>query len=321
MQASELDNACGRFTLNERLRLGDLVWLGGRAALPDIYVQIPAYRDRELANTLRSLYRHAASPRKLRVRVMWQHGPDERLPVDVLRLPNLEIDAVPAADSQGCNWARRRLQSCWAGERLTLFLDSHHRFVAGWDRLAVDMLEGLRSQGCAKPLLTAYLPGYDPADPNRRRRHPFKIYPLEREDGVLTRLMSMPIIGWRDLRAPIPADFVSLHFLLADGRFNIDVPMDPSIYFFGDEVHLSLRAFAAGYRLFHPHRVLGWHAYDRSARTPHWADHSDWATRNARSLRKLKRLYRSKKPLGSTDAQRCTVADFERHTGVKLVLQ
>ena len=27
----------------------------------------------------------------------------------------------------------------------------------------------------------------------------------------------------------------------------------------------SLRAFAVGYELFQPHRVIGWHAYDRSS--------------------------------------------------------
>jgi len=46
----------------------------------------------------------------LRVRVVWQHAFDDVLPDDVTGLPNPEVDAVPAADSEGCNWARRRLQ-------------------------------------------------------------------------------------------------------------------------------------------------------------------------------------------------------------------
>ena len=75
---------------------------------------------------------------------------------------------------------------------------------------------------------------------------------------------------------PVPADFASLHFLLADGCFNDDVPFNPAVYFFGDEVLTSVRAFAAGYRLFHPHRVLGWHAYNRETRVTHWADHEGY---------------------------------------------
>lgn len=252
------------------------------------------------------------------MRVLWQHGPGERLPADVIRLPRLEIDAVPAHASEGCNWARHRLQAHWAGERYTLLLDSHHRFVDGWDDLAIGMFEQIAAEGIEKPILTAYLPDYHPEYLARRRRRPYKIYPLEREDGVLMRLTSMPILNWKALRKPIPADFLSLHFILAHGRFNDDIRMDPAIYFFGDEVHTSLRAFAAGYRFFHPHRVIGWHAYDRSARTPHWNDHSDWASRNQRSLASLKRQYGSRAPI---ENGRCTVADYERHIGLKLLMK
>lgn len=267
---------------------------------------------------MRSLYRRAAQPARLRVRVLWQYGPGERLPADVLRLPRLEIDAVPAHASEGCNWARHRLQARWAGERYTLLLDSHHRFVDGWDDLAIGMFEQIAAQGIEQPILTAYLPDYHPEYLARRRRRPYKIYPLEREDGVLMRLTSMPILNWKALRKPIPADFLSLHFILAHGRFNNDIRMDPAIYFFGDEVHTSLRAFAAGYRFFHPHRVIGWHAYDRSARTPHWNDHSDWASRNQRSLASLKLQYGSRTPI---EDGRCTVADYERHIGLKLLMK
>ena len=114
---------------------------------PDLYVQIPAYRDRELVPTLRDLYARASRPGRLRVRVMWQRSADEVLPDDVRALPRLEIDEVSAATSEGCNWARLRLQESWAGERYTLLLDSHHRFVDGWDDLALEMVEQLRAAG------------------------------------------------------------------------------------------------------------------------------------------------------------------------------
>jgi len=287
-----------------------------------VYVQIPAYRDAELAPTLRSLFAKAAHPDRLRVRVLWQHGPHETLPPDVLALPELEIQAVPAAASEGCNWARRLLQAEWRDEPYTLLLDSHHRFVRGWDDLSIGMLEQLRDQGAARPLLTAYLPNYYPGrDPHGRKQRPFKIYPYEREEGVLTRLTSLPIRGWTALDRPVPADFLSLHFVLADGRFNRDVPFDPEIYFFGDEVMTSLRAFAAGYRLFHPHRVVGWHAYDRSSRVPHWADHADWDERNRRSLARMGRIYRSRTPIPGAAPGSPTVADFEEHINLSLVLR
>ncbi len=289
------------------------------ARRPDIYVQIPAYRDAELVPTLRSLYATAAHRQRLRTRVLWQRGPHDVLPPDVLALPGFEVEAVPAARSEGCNWARQRLQSSWNDEPYTLLLDSHHRFVRGWDLLIVGMLEQLRAAGVRRPLLTGYLPSYYPdREPAGRKRRPFKIYPYSREDGVLVRLTSLPIRGWRALAAPIPADFLSLHFILADGRFNNDVPFDPEIYFFGDEVLTSVRAFAAGYELFHPHRVVGWHAYNRDRRVPHWVDHDDWAERHVRSLDRMRRIYRSPVVPGLPQAHR-TVADYEDHINISLV--
>lgn len=155
---------------------------------PDVYVQIPAYRDKELTPTLRSLYARASRPGRLRVRVMWQRDDSDALPADVYGLPNLEIDEVDAGSSEGCNWARRRLQGAWNGERYTLLLDSHHRFVAGWDDLALKMLEDSRGARTPKPALTGYLPGYRPGGGPRRSRLPQRLYPYSRDQGVLTRL-------------------------------------------------------------------------------------------------------------------------------------
>lgn len=283
-----------------------------------VYVQIPAYRDSELAPTLRDLYARAADPSRLHTCVVWQHAPDETLDDDVRALPGLELVDVPAEASEGCNWARRIAQDRWAGEDLTLLLDSHHRFVDGWDALAERMYDSLLCAGVQRPLLTGYLPAYDPdTDPLGRGVAPYKMYPLGRDEGVLTKLTSRPIPWWSTLSAPIPADFLSLHFVLADGAFNRDVTFDRELYFFGDELVLGLRAFASGYDFYHPHRIVGWHAYSRRQRVPHWADHADWYERHREALRWMKQLYAGEHPL---PGQVRDVADYERRIMSKLVL-
>lgn len=284
-----------------------------------IFVQIPAYRDTELAPTLLDLYAKALHPDRLRVCVVWQRGPAERLPQSVRRLPNLELIEVPHQQSRGCNWARRVSQRRWRGEPYTLLLDSHQRFVARWDALAVEMYRCLRAAGVRKPLITAYLPSYDPArEPGGRKRRPYKIYPLAREHGILCRLTSHPIPFWTTLAGPVEADFVSLHFLFAAGGFNRDVPFDPDIYFFGDEVLTGVRAFLAGYDLFHPHVVIGWHCYDRASRVPHWDDHASWRHQNARSLRKIRRLLQGTGDQPRRSGAR-TLEDYEARLMLKLV--
>jgi Glycosyltransferase (GlcNAc) len=257
-----------------------------------IFIQVPAYRDRELPATIEDLMRTAQHPERLRVAIAWQHGREEECQEPTLRRwRNVELTKIPAEESLGCNWARRLLQQDWDGEKYTLFLDSHHRFVPGWDVQAVGMLEKLRVSA-VRPILTGYLPAYDPDnDPAGRQLKPFRIEVLERHEGMLFRLTGAKIPGWRNLTSPVPAKFASLHFLLADGSFNRDVIFDPGIYFFADEIAIALRAYTSGYDLFHPHRILGWHLYNRLTRITHWSDHTGWREQNESSCRRLRALY------------------------------
>jgi hypothetical protein len=283
-------------------------------------VQIPAYRDSELGTTLRDLYGKAEHPRRLRTSVVWQRGPDDTISADVRSLPNLEITEVAFEESRGCNWARSILQKGWRGEPFTLLLDSHHRFVRGWDTAVLDMYRQLESTATTKPLLTAYLPSYDPSrEPGARKKRPYKIYPAEREQGILTRLTSYPLPYWTRLTRPVVADYVSLHFVFTKGEFNTAVPFDPDIYFFGDEVVTGLRAYMAGYDLFHPHRIVGWHCYDRASRVGHWEDHDGWFQQHEESLRKMRRLLLGKEQRWGLPHAERTVSDYEEHIMLTLV--
>ncbi len=295
---------------------------GAQTAAPrSIFVQVPAYRDRELPKTLLSLYRRAREPEALRVVVLWQASPEERLPDHVRSLPRLTVIRHPYTESRGPNWARARIQDHLADEPYTLYLDSHHRFVPGWDGQARAMLEHLEARGVSKPVLTAYLPGYVPGRGSRGRlREPYKIYPMQRAGGLLTRLTSYPIPDWRRLTAPVTAEFLSLHFVFARSAFTREVPTDPGVYFFGDEVALGLRAYTHGWDLFHPHRVLGWHAYDRASRQPHWDHHSDWAVRNEASIRRLRQLYTAAPEMAHLLGRERSVGDYERHIMHRLVV-
>jgi len=281
---------------------------------------MPAYRDLELSATLLDLYAKAENPAALRVGLAWQHSPGEELGSAVRRLPGLEIIAIPASKSRGCNWARRLLQQRWQRERYTLFLDSHHRFTTGWDSMAIDMFECMRANGVRKPIITAHLPAYIPElEPAGRRMQPYKIYPHSREKGLLTKLTSFPLRSWRTLSQPVEATFISLHFLFAAGRFNEELPCDPSIYFSGDEVATSLRAFCAGYDAFHPHRVIAWHSYDRVTRQSHWDDHLEAPWLNDRSFNTLTRLFTGRRRGQFALKGKRTLREYEQRVMCSLV--
>jgi hypothetical protein len=280
-----------------------------------IYVQIAAYRDPELMNTISSLVEHANNPENLHICICWQHGPehtidifldggftplsytdDEEAGYNVINMAKggikLSVIDLDYNDTEGACWARYQIQRRYEGEKYTLQLDSHHRFVPEWDKLCIDMVEGLRDKDTPKPLLTGYIPSFDPEnDPGSRIHVPWKM-DFDRfipEGAVFFRPSS--IDHFKTLDKPMRSRFYSAHFCFTDGSFCEEVPHDPDYFFHGEEISIAVRAYTQGYDLFHPHIVVAWHEYTRKGRTKIWDDHTtpnknegkiklDWVERN-----------------------------------------
>jgi hypothetical protein len=247
---------------------------------PTIYVQIAAYRDPELLNTLRDCIGKATHPERLQFAIGWQHSPYEQWDnldeyKDDSRFHIIDIDY---RDAKGPCWIRHKLNTAYNGQRYTLQLDSHHRFEPNWDVELIGMLENLRSKEHPLPVLTSYLPSFDPAkDPEGRTNMPW-VMEFDRfaPEGPV-HFLPHTIDNFKELDKPIPTRFASGHFIFADGKFCQDVEYDPNYYFHGEEINLSVRAYMAGYDLFAPHRVFIWHEYTRNNKKKHWDDHKDWA--------------------------------------------
>jgi hypothetical protein len=213
-----------------------------------IFISIASYRDSELGPTLDDCLAKAHQPERLRFGICWQHGPEES------RHPFFDDDRcaildVPWEQSRGACWARSEIMQLWAGETWYLQLDSHHRFVDGWD----DKLQiQLRATGSPRPILTTYAAPYSPGNETDRSAEPMRMeFDRFTEDGlVLFRPGVIP--DWENCSAPRPARFISAHFLAAPGRFVNDLPYDRNLYFIGEEITMTVRAFTHGYDLFHP---------------------------------------------------------------------
>ncbi|HVZ78295.1 MAG TPA: GlcNAc-transferase family protein [Gemmatimonadaceae bacterium] len=253
----------------------------------DIFIQMAAYRDPQLGPTLRDAVAQASDPTRLHFCVAWQHGDDERREDVFGGLPSgpkLTILDIPHRESRGACWARHQIQQHYQGEAYTLQLDSHHRFVPGWDDVCIGMLEELRAAGVEKPLLTAYLPSFDPDDdPQARVQEPWFLT-FDRfipEGAVFFRPATMP--GWEARSTPMRSRFYSAHFAFTLGAFSREVQHNPEYYFHGEEISIAARAYTHGYDLFHPHRLVAWHEYTRKGRAKHWDDHDNWGHVNASS--------------------------------------
>jgi len=298
-----------------------------------IFVQIASYRDPELVPTIMDMFASADNPELLHVCICWQHDDSENL--DVLKsYSNIEIIDVPYYESKGACWARNQIQRRYDGERYTLQLDSHHRFVNGWDTILKSMYNQCKSMGSEKPLITAYIPAFNPFDdkdsyetiPWKMNFHKFL------PDGPVFFVPS-PIDDHELLDAPIPARFYSAHFAFADGKFAEEVRHDPEFYFYGEEISIAVRAFTHGYDLYHPHKVICWHEYTRSARFKHWDDHDkskqdmkgikkSWWERDHHSQKRNRVLFGMEQDDDIKIKERYnfgtsrTLQDYERYAGV-----
>jgi glycosyltransferase involved in cell wall biosynthesis len=295
-----------------------------------IFVQIASYRDPELLNTIKDALDKASNPQRLVFGICHQHSEEDEW--DTLELykddSRFRIIDVNYKDAKGACWARNQIQQQYQGEDYTLQLDSHHRFIENWDQELIDMLEGLRAKGHQKPLLTSYIPSYEPSnDPEGRVKVPWLMnFDRFTPEGIIFFLPAT-IPNHENLSEPVPARFYSGHFTFADGIFSVEVQHDPTFYFHGEEITLAVRAYTHGYDLFHPHKIIAWHEYTRKGRTKQWDDDPTWGERNRKTHEKVRKL------LGVdghiiTDEDRLsfgkygigpvrTIADWERYSGIR----
>jgi hypothetical protein len=259
-----------------------------------IFIQIASYRDPQLLPTVKDLLDKAEFPDNLRLGIAWQNNPKD--PWDdiqeYLKDPRFRILDIPYKESEGVCWARNKIQKLYDNEKYTLQIDSHHRFVRGWDTQLIDMVKQLQKDGFKKPLITAYIPSFDPDnDPQARVQEPWKMN-FDRfipEGAVFFLPASFDIEYTKD--KPLPARFYSAHFAFSIGKFCKEVPHDPNYYFHGEEINIAVRAFTHGYDLFHPHKVICWHEYTRKGRTKQWDDDPRWGERNATAHLRNRKLF------------------------------
>lgn len=291
-----------------------------------IFIQIAAYRDPELLPTIRDCIKKAKNPENLVFAIAWQRSKEDEWDTleEYVNDPRFKIIDIDYRDSLGTCWARHLLNEAYAGEKYTLQLDSHHRFVRHWDDKCINMLQKLNEAGHKLPLLTAYVPSYDPQnDPVARTKEVWKLnFDRFTPEGVIFMLpASVENIEMHKL--PIPTRFFSAHFVFAYGQFIKDVPYDPNLYFHGEEISMAVRAYTSGYDLFIPNEIICWHEYTRKGRVRHWDENKKWEDLNRKSLKRVKQLLGVDGDTADYDfaqyglgTQR-SIEDYESYSGIR----
>tara|TARA_R110002096_G_scaffold183921_3_gene362184 strand:+ start:1080 stop:2306 length:1227 start_codon:yes stop_codon:yes gene_type:complete len=277
-----------------------------------IFIQIASYRDSELIPTIQDCICKADNKDNLVFSIAWQNCEDE-VGIVQPQLDSLKKQVVikeisiPWQKSQGACWARNQLQQQYDGEAYTLHLDSHHRFARGWDTYLKEQLQRLMDVGYKKPLLTAYVNGYEPTEVkscgsvNELMQEPAELKLRNFSDNGIPNFRSPLIKDFENFDMPVIGYLYSGHFCFTLGVFTKEVQHDPDLYFLGEESSIALRAYTHGYDIFHPIKNVVWHAYSRTYRGHrHWDDHDEWWVRDTKSIRRCNVLF-GVEPLGEID--------------------
>ena len=266
-----------------------------------IFISIASYRDPELLPTLRDMVMKAKNPELLRIGICWQKTEEESIE-EFLYNDNVRIYECDWKKSKGACWARHIIQkNLYKNEQYFLQLDSHHRFLQNWDE---HLKELYKISGSPKPIIGGYGTTYWPNKPDQPlKNEPYRITTFDTftHDGDIVSRPQL-ISNHDHLRAQnislIPARLLSGHFIFTSGKFCRECIYDPNLYFRGEEITLSARAYTHGYDMYHPTYSIIWHEYLRKEQNKHWEDHKhthgfeiEAEDRNVRSKERQRKLF------------------------------
>jgi hypothetical protein len=299
--------------------------------MSNIYIQIAAYRDPDLTNTVKDVVKKSSGKHKLRIVVIDQYCPEDKyynLESDFKKLKSkhstLDFQQIHYKDTKGVCWVRHLLNKKYKGEAYTLQLDSHHRFVKNWDTELIKMLNQLKRKGFKKPLLTTYCPAFIQQTGEQFDHATQMDFDRFTPEGALF-FKSGLIPDWENKTMPVTSRFISGHMIFTQGKFCKEVPYDPYYLFHGEEINLTVRAFSHGYDLFHPHKPIVYHEYSRSHRPRKcWDDDPTWAHQNAKSHLRNRKFFEmdgEKKDIDFEEydlGSERTMEDYEEYSGVSM---
>lgn len=238
------------------------------ASAARIFVQIASYCDPECPRTLADLFEKATHPERVTAGVCWQFDPvgEASLALPRGREGQVRVAAYPKQDSRGGPWARAEAARLARDEEYHLILDAHMRFEPGWDDLLLDMLARCPSE---KAVISALLPNYEKGYlhlPPGGGFYRMGVTHLSTRDEP--QIVHMGGIECREgeLKHPASTPGVVFNFIFATVRAFAEVPLDPYIFFKGQEIAFSARLWTHGWDIWQPDRRIAYHRWHDEGR-------------------------------------------------------
>ena len=261
-------------------------------ATATIFVSVASYRDPDCLDTLKSMFENADRPARVVAGVCEQNTAAAQelcLPAEFKWHDRVRRISVPHKEAKGPTYARYLCSTLYRGETYFCQIDSHTRFVKGWDSKAIAMLKKCSS---SKAVLTHY-----PHDWEQYTTGVAEVPVLCKSkfdgQGVPTfEAVTLPASA-----KPRPVPFTSGGFVFGPGTMLTEVPYDPDLaqLFQGEEVLYSARLWTSGYDFYTPTENLVFHHYYRKQSPKYWND-IEYSADQSKTVDKVRKLLQGKLP-------------------------
>ena len=265
-----------------------------------IFISIASYSDPELQWTIKSAIENANNPDNLYFGVVHQ-GVDSEL-FDIQEIKNISLTKMHQKEARGAGYARAKAMELYSGQEYFLQIDSHTRFAPGWDSICIDQLNRAKNISGHSRVLLSYFPA--PYEPERNggmflvKNNPkIKSYPT-RQKILLNKRKQWTAERFEfdsELKEnPELSETVLGGFMFSDASIIQEVPYDPEISFFGEEVCFAMRSWTRGWDIYSPSKNIVYHFYSRGGYSKIWKDRNlrgtSWKELEEISYNKQKRI-------------------------------
>ena len=265
-----------------------------------IFISIASYRDPELQWTIKSAIDNANNPDNLYFGVVHQGVDSELFNFDGIK--NISLTKMHPKEARGAGYARAKAMELYDGQEYFLQIDSHTRFAPGWDSISIDQLNRAKNISGHNRVLLSYFPA--PFEPERNggmflvKNNPkIKDYPTRQRVSLNKRNQwTAERFEFKDKLKENPelSETVLGGFMFSDASIINEVPYDPEISFFGEEICFAMRSWTRGWDIYSPSKNIVYHFYSRGGYSKIWKDRKfpgmSWKELEEISYTKQKRI-------------------------------
>jgi hypothetical protein len=289
-----------------------------------IFISIASYRDPELERTIHSALDNAANPQDLYFGVMLQEF--EKFAPDLSWVPNLTLKTVHPKMARGAGYARAQIIPMYSGQDYFLQIDSHTIFEKNWDQLCIDQYKKAQDLSKNNKIILSYFPPPFYVESNKQisiiKNSKTQLPYATKQKPMLTKRgeWTAERVKLSNKNLPEESTTILAGFVFASGELIQEVPYDPEISFFGEELCFAIRAWTRGWDIYSPCVTIVYHFYVREGYSKVWKDRNlreiSWKELELLSKEKQKRvLCGIEGGIWGAGSIR-TIAEYEKLTGL-----